>query len=75
MLSEDEFDNAQEMEDFYVSEYERLKKEQGVIDDREYHFDIPCAVSNQRKLLRAAGFANVREVWRKKNTVILTAAK
>jgi tRNA (cmo5U34)-methyltransferase len=75
MLSEHEFDNAQEMEDFYFSEYERLKKEQGIIDNREYHYDIPCTVSNQMKLLHKAGFTNVQEIWRRKNTVILIATK
>ena len=73
MLSEHEYENPQEKEDFYFSEFERLKKEQGITDNKEYHFDTPCTVANQKKMLREAGFTNVREVWRKKDTVILIA--
>ena len=76
MLSEHEHENAQEMEDFYFSEYRRLKNEQGiVVDGREYHYDTPCTVMNQIKLLLEAGFSNVNEVWRKGNSVTLVAEK
>jgi tRNA (cmo5U34)-methyltransferase len=75
MLSEQEYENPQEMEDFYFSEFERLKKEQEITDNREYHFDTPCTVVNQKKMLQEAGFSNVREVWQEKNTVILIADK
>jgi len=75
MLSEHEYDNAQEMEDFYFSEYQHLKDEQLITNDKEYHYDTPCTVGNQIKMLEDAGFANVKEVWRTGNTVILTAEK
>ena len=75
MLSEQEHENAQELEDLYFSEYERYKNEQGITDDREYHYDRPCTVSNQKKMLTNAGFKNIREVWRRGNTVILLADK
>jgi tRNA (cmo5U34)-methyltransferase len=75
MLSEHEYENPQEQEDFYFSEFERLKKEQGIADDREYHYDTPCMVSNQKKMLLEAGFTSVKEVWRQKDTVILVAYK
>jgi len=75
MLSEHQHENPQEMEDFYFSEYERLKEEQGITDDGEYHYDTPCTVYNQKKVLVEAGFVNVREVWQKENTVILLADK
>ena len=75
MLSEHEYKNPQEWEDLYFSEFERLKKEQGICDDREYHYDTPCTVQNQKKMLLDAGFTNIKEVWRKKNTVILMADK
>ena len=75
MLSEHEYENPQEMEDFYFSEFERLKKEQGIADDREYSFDTPCTVLNQKKMLLEAGFTNVKEVWHKNNVVILVADK
>lgn len=75
MLSEQEYENAQDMEDFYHSEYKRLKYEQGITDNREYHYDTPCTVPNQIKMLSYAGFTNVREVWRRGNTVVLLADK
>jgi tRNA (cmo5U34)-methyltransferase len=75
MLSEHEYENAQEMEEFYFSEYDRLKTEQGITDDREYHYDTPCTTSNQKELLYKAGFSAVEEVWRKGNSVTLVAKK
>ena len=71
MLSEHEYENPQEKEDFYFSEFERLKKEQCLSDNVEYHYDTPCTVPNQKKMLLEAGFTNVKEVWRQKNVVIL----
>jgi len=73
MLSDREYENAQETEDFHFAEYERLKVELDKTDDREYHYDTPCTVSNQKKMLIEAGFSNVREVWGTKNTTILIA--
>jgi tRNA (cmo5U34)-methyltransferase len=75
MLSEQEYENPQETEDFYFSEFERLKKEQGITDSKEYHFDTPCTVANQKKMLRDAGFTSVREEWQEKITVVLIADK
>jgi len=75
MLTEHEYDNPQEMEDFYFSDFERLKKEQSLDHSKEYHYDTPCTVSNQKKMLLDAGFVNVKEVWRKNNTVVLVANK
>jgi len=75
MLSEHEYENPQEMEDYYFSEFECLKKEQGITDNREYCYDTPCTVSNQKKMVLEAGFSSVKEVWQKKNTVILISEK
>jgi tRNA (cmo5U34)-methyltransferase len=75
MLSEHEYENPQETEDFYFAEFERLKKEQSISDNREYHYDTPCTVPNQKKMLLEAGFSSVREIWSKKNAVILVADK
>ena len=75
MLSEHEYKNAQEMEDFYLREFIRLKDEQGITDNREYHYDTPCTVENQIKLLYNAGFSIVKEKWRRGNTVLLVAYK
>jgi len=75
MLSEHEHENAQEMEDFYFREFIRLKNDQGISDDREYHYDTPCTVANQIKMLYDAGFSCVKEVWRKDIAVVLLANK
>jgi tRNA (cmo5U34)-methyltransferase len=52
-----------------------LKKELHITDDREYHYDTPCTVPNQKKMLLEAGFTNVREAYNRKNIVILIAYK
>jgi tRNA (cmo5U34)-methyltransferase len=75
MLSEKEYENPQEIEDFYFSKFECSKKEQGLPGNKEYHFDTPCTVENQKKMLFDAGFKNIKEVWQRKNTIILIAEK
>ena len=75
MLSELEYENAQEKEDFYFSEYDRIKREQGITDGREYHYDTPCTLSNQKAMLKKAGFKTVKEVWREKDNIMLIAKK
>ncbi len=40
MFSQADYENPQAQEDFYYSEFERLKKEQGITDGREYSYDI-----------------------------------
>ena len=75
IISEFEFDNPQEMEDFYFAEYERLKAQQGITDSNVYHYDRPCTVANQVYMLKTAGFKNIREVWRKGNGITFVAEK
>ena len=75
MLHEDDCENAQETEDINFSEYKRLKDELGITDGREYHFDTPCTVANQKKMLLSAGFTDVKEAWHIGNTIILIANK
>lgn len=75
MLSDAEFSNPQSEQDALFAMYERLRVEQGLDSKLEYHFDTPCTVHNQIHMLQAAGFISVKEVWRRKNTVVLTAGK
>ena len=70
-----EFKDLQALENHYFSEYERLKKEQGITDNREYHYDTPCTVPNQINMLLNAGFVSACEVWRRENNVIIIAQK
>ena len=69
----------QEEEDFHFAEYEQLKQKQGIYDNQAYHYDTPCTLSNQKRMLLTAGFSNVKEVWRKESErgliVILVSEK
>lgn len=73
MIPEQAFADPQAEEDRLFAEYARLRREQGLEDGREYHFDTPCTVANQKRLLREAGFAAVEECWRQGSTVVLRA--
>ncbi|NLY88687.1 MAG: class I SAM-dependent methyltransferase, partial [Firmicutes bacterium] len=40
-----------------------------------YHYDTPCTIDNQLKMLRIAKFEKVEMVWRRENTTIILADK
>lgn len=42
-------------------------------NDTLYHFDTPCTIKTQRRLLQEAGFGQVEQHFRKGNTTILIA--
>lgn len=65
----------QKEEDFYVSELKRLKRLQNISDDQFVHYDTPCIVENQIKMLETAGFSSIEKIWQKGGTVILKAEK
>lgn len=65
----------QQEEDFYFAEYERLRRELNLPDNGFYHYDTPCTIENQIKLLKKAGFSGVEKVYRVGNTTILVAHK
>lgn len=66
--------NSQEDEDFYYAESNRLKAKQGITKGF-YHFDTPCTVENQMKLLNLAGFSCVELHERYQSTAICVAKK
>ena len=66
---------TQEEEDHWFNENNRLRKEQGIVGDEFYHYDTPCTVDNQIKLLKKAGFDSVEQVFRLENTTMLVAKK
>ncbi|HCW52760.1 MAG TPA: class I SAM-dependent methyltransferase [Clostridium sp.] len=66
---------TQEEEDFYFNENKRIRKEQGIPDDEFYHYDTPCTIHNQIKLLTKAGFKSVTMKFREGNTTIIVAEK
>ena len=57
------------------AECERLRREQDLSADEFYHFDTPCTVENQKKLLNGAGFTRIEEIFRIGGTVLLVARK
>jgi cyclopropane fatty-acyl-phospholipid synthase-like methyltransferase len=65
----------QEDEDFYYSENKRIRKEQGIPDKEFYHYDTPCTIDNQIKMLSKVGFRIVKMNWRVENTTIIVAQK
>ena len=66
---------AQEEEDHWFAENERIRKAQDIPADAFYHYDTPCTIDNQIRLLKAAGFSSVEKVFRVENTTILVARK
>ncbi len=52
-----------------------LRERQGIHADENYHFDTPCTVATQIRLLREAGFQSVEMAWRQENTTLLIAKK
>lgn len=65
----------QEEEDFYFREYKRIKEEQNLPAGEFYHYDTPCTIDNQLKMLRMAGFMQTEMLWRKGNTTLIVADK
>lgn len=65
----------QEDEDFYYSENQRIRKEQGILDGEFYHYDTPCTIDNQIEMLSKAGFKTAKMSWRVENTTIIVAQK
>lgn len=62
-------------EDFFFAEYARLRREQNIPDGVFCHYDTPCTVENQIRMLREAGFSPVEQVFRIENTTMLIAKK
>ena len=64
---------TQREEDHWFSENRRIRKELGIPLDEFYHYDTPCAVANQIKMLLKAGFSQAEMVYRQENTTMLVA--
>jgi ubiquinone/menaquinone biosynthesis C-methylase UbiE len=64
----------QDYEDFYFAENLRIRQEMGITDGF-YHYDTPCTVENQIRMLREAGFRKVEKIWSQDLTVMLKAWK
>lgn len=75
MISELENEDPQGIEDSLFQNLETLRKEQGLDEKYEYHYDTPCTVPNQIKMLYNAGFSNVEITHRFGNTIVLRCTK
>ena len=67
--------DTQSEEDALFAACKKMRREQAVPDDVFCHFDTPCTVENQKKLLNGANFSQIDEVFRLGNTVMLVAHK
>lgn len=61
--------------DRLAAENRALRARDGIAEDEYYHFDTPCTVDTQIRLLQAAGFQSVEMVWRHENTTMIVARK
>ena len=61
-----------EQQMFYIAENEKLREEQG-ISKGFYHYDTPFTIETQIKLLKSAGFTDVKAVKEWDNTSIIVA--
>lgn len=66
---------TQEQEDYFFAEKERILEERNLPRGEYYHYDTPCTIDNQKRLLKQAGFSEVEEVWTMDNTTILYAKR
>ena len=71
----DYFAESEEAEQFYFSELQRLKREQGLKPEEFYHYDMPLTVAHETEVLRNAGFSDVQIMNRWKATYTLLAKR
>ena len=64
-----------EEQTLYLSELKRFKNEQNLSDDSFYHYDTPMTAENQIKLLKSAGFSDIKIIRQWDSTTIITAKK
>lgn len=66
---------SQAEEDLYFAENARIRHELGIGENEYYHYDTPCTVENQIKMLLAVGFKTAEQVFRQGGTTIIIARK
>lgn len=67
--------DTQEEEDYFYREYHRFMKDIDISKKEFYHYDTPCTLDNQIRMLKEAGFLKVEMVFKMDHTVMLIAAK
>lgn len=66
---------TQEEEDYFYREYQRFMKDMDVSKGEFYHYDTPCTLDNQIKMLKEAGFIKVEKVFKMDHTAMILAVK
>lgn len=66
---------SQAEEERWFAENERLRRELNIPNSEFYHYDTPCTVENQLRLLKSAGFERTEKVFRMENTTIIIGYK
>ena len=68
----DYFAETAALEQEYFETYEKLKREQGIVDDGCYHYDTPLTVEHEIAIVKQAGFSDVRILrsWGATSTLI-----
>ena len=66
---------TQEEEELHFSALDKMRRELSLEGGTFYHYDTPCTVENQIKLLYSAGFSSVDQVFSEASTVMLVAKK
>lgn len=56
----DYFAESEEAEREYRENYERLKRERGIVNNELYHYDTPLTAEHETEILQRAGFSDVR---------------
>lgn len=56
----DYFAESESLEREYFVKLEKLKNEQGIEDDKFYHYDTPLTVEHEAEVLQSAGFTDVK---------------
>ena len=71
----DYFVPTEDEEIFYRNELNRLKAEQGIVDDEFYHYDTPLTADHEIQALKEAGFSSVEILGHWGATYTLRASK
>lgn len=66
---------TQEEEDGNFAELARLRAENGLPEHTFFHFDTPCTLANQIRLLKEAGFLSAAPVWQYTHTALTVSQK
>lgn len=71
----DYFAESEALEREYFENLRQLKSEQGIIDDRFYHYDTPLTIDHEMNVLKSAGFSRCEMLKKWGATYAIKATK